>query len=61
MACSIQRITSETFTVTPEPISAPASGLQFPTFDGACVDASAGLDEVATTDITGFDDPIFGS
>jgi chemotaxis protein MotB len=32
-----------------------------PLVDDAGIDASAGLDEVAATDITGFDDPIFGS
>lgn len=32
-----------------------------PLVDGPGVDASAGLDEVAAADITGFDDPIFGS
>ena len=38
-----------------------ASLTAIPLVDTTGVDASAGLDEVAATDITGFDDPIFGS
>ena len=42
-----------------EPDNATESAI--PLVDAPGIDASAGLDEVAAADITGFDDPIFGS